>query len=274
MARGMDGFAGADFGLALGHADGYRWWKLAAPQLTGSPARAGRDWPTAPLIGANDFMWQPGVNEAVCSTDPFHEPPVEYAGSKDVCLDGVTWQKAASECGCGFWAYWKPQEHPITGSSGTFLPVLGVVRGTGRTLIGPLGFRSQQARIIALHLPFQIVRTDPGGSPGGWHDAFTQPGVHHPPHGQPSRTGLLGSRFPANQPSMAEFDSWLRHGSDPAPAAEPETPDAHALAWMGVIEDRLATMYSASMFSTRAALLASHPPDTRYAGSPVPFPIP
>jgi hypothetical protein len=281
MAQGMNGFAGADFGLALGHVDGYRWWKLAAPDLLGSPAHADRDWAAAPLIGANGFLWQSGVNEAVCSTDPSHEPPVETYRRRSPSHPWPVprWTAGASEesvCGCGFWAYWEPQEHAITGNAAAFLPVLGVVRGTGRTLIGPRGFRSQQARVIALHLPFQIVRTDPlNSTPGdGWHDAFSRPGVHHPPHGRPSfaRGGLLGSRL--SSLSMAEFDDWLRHGSAPAPDPGPEVPDDHALAWTAVIEDRLATMYGAELYSTRPALLAAHQPDTRYASPAVPFSIP
>jgi hypothetical protein len=272
MAQGMNGFAGADFGLALGHVDGYRWWKLAAPNLLGSPAHADRDWTVESLIGANEFRWQPGVNEAVCSTDPSHEPPVERF-TRPRLLPG-DYVPAQDQCGCGFWAYWEPQEHPITGNENAYLPVLGIVRGTGRTLIGPRGFRSQQARIIALHLPFQIVRTDPlNSTPGdGWHDAFSQPGVHHPPHGRPSfaRGGLLST--PASRQNgknaMAEFDRYLRHGRyQPAPP-EPEETDAHALAWTAVIEDRLATMYGAELYTTRAALTASHPPDTRYLPPP------
>jgi hypothetical protein len=527
MARGMDGFAGADFGLALGHVDGYRWWKLAAPRLTVSPARADRDWPEQPLIGANNHAWQPGVNEAVCSTDPSHEPPVEYtkrpgleprdypvswqdscgcvspetrvltadlqwvpagdlavgerllafdeypsdpgygkaggrkyrdavvastdrgplpcydlefedgttvrvsfdhqwlcyggdkaahwvrtdelragdlrvsrvvkpftpwmtdtsreAGYLAAAFDGegsftqshnyrcfLSFAQAGNEMltetesclktldidynhyiqlnsyqplrldgtprldmhrltvakrpdlmkllgsvrpvrllpklrldclgrlnmrdrvrlvnktyvgerevvklgttsgtyfaegmashNCGFWAYWKPQEHSITGSSDAFLPILGVVRGTGRTLIGPLGFRSQQARIIALHLPFQIVKTDPL-PPGreSWTNTFTVPGVHHPPHGRPSRVlGRWGRE--ASTGSLDAFDRWLRRG-EPASSPEPEDPDTHALAWTAVIEDRLATMYDAKIYTTRASLTADYPPDTRY----------
>jgi hypothetical protein len=124
-----------------------------------------------------------------------------------------------------------------------------------------------------LHLPFQIVRTDPSPPAGDWHDAFSHPGVHHPPHGRPQ--ALRGSLFGPQPQSMAEFDDWLRHGSNPKPPPEPEKPDDHALSWMAVIEDRLADMYGARVYATRAALSASHPPDTRYANPhAVPFPIP
>jgi hypothetical protein len=36
------------------------------------------------------------------------------------------------------------------------LPAYGVIEGTGRTLIGPKGFRCQRAKIVALALGFSV----------------------------------------------------------------------------------------------------------------------
>lgn len=156
---GMPGFAGSgtkDFEFAAGSVIGYRWWQLDAPNLRLDPLTADRHWNPRPLIGAAGAMWMPGVNHAVCKYVDEHKPPVEV-------------DAAGRGCGCGFWAYWQPQEHDLGRNS---LPVLGVIEGTGRTLIGPRGFRSQKARIIALHLPFQIV---PEVRRAGWYDAFSEP---------------------------------------------------------------------------------------------------
>ncbi len=89
MSRGMDGFSGQDFSLAIGHVTGVRWWKLTAPDLRCSPHDAETTWPRGLLVGANGFTWQPGVNEAVCSSNPEHKPPVEKTGNGPF-----------DECGC------------------------------------------------------------------------------------------------------------------------------------------------------------------------------
>ena len=258
MARGIGGFDGAgrqDFDLALGHVTGFRWWRLAAPDLACSPVHADRDWARTPLAGQTGHWWEPGVQEAKCNTDPQHKPPVEYEGAGN----------GQTHCGCGWWCYWEPREHAFT-VAGAALPVLGVVAGTGRTLLGPLGFRSQQARVIALHLACQIVVTDPAPPP--------QEFSYGPPRresGSTWRDVLMTparARERAQRPGMEAFDDWLRHGDEPPAPAAPEGPDDHALAWMGVIEDRLASMYSAKVYATRASMIADFPPDPAMPAAP------
>jgi len=142
--RGMPGFAdeSRDFDLAIGTVTGYRWWALAGPDFSRDPLGADEHWPPALLTGATGKSWEAGVNEAHCNYVDAHEPPVEV-------------DEYGNGCGCGFWAYWVPQSHSLDRNPYA-LPVVGVIEGSGRTLIGPKGFRSQQARIAALHLPFRL----------------------------------------------------------------------------------------------------------------------
>lgn len=151
--------------MAVGHVIGYRWWKIAVPATLAGFADYRADTPAweprqDPLSGANMQHWHAGKNTAVCTrssavptwahllegTLPMdHEPP-EYR----------------EPCGCGFWAYFNPfldvdrvlggvsGDNPSRAGNQVFLPVLGVVKGTGRVIIGQKGFRSQYAEIIGL----------------------------------------------------------------------------------------------------------------------------
>lgn len=130
--RGMDGFSGqgtADFEPAAGVVAGIRWWSLPAPGLTRDPLSAESHWPRQLLRGTY-AEWAPGLNEASCLQEFGHPVPCE------TCADG-------------FWAFWQEQPYPMSGG----IPVLGVIEGSGRTLIGEKGFRCQRARITALHVP-------------------------------------------------------------------------------------------------------------------------
>jgi hypothetical protein len=78
-----------------------------------------------------------------------YEPPDEPAH-----------EAAAPDCTCGFYAFWRPEPLPVFEQ----YPVVGVIEGYGRTVIGTRGFRCQKARILGLH----IVRTS-------WGQAFGLP---------------------------------------------------------------------------------------------------
>lgn len=171
QSSGMHGFSeeGAPDGwdMGIGEVYGYRWWKMAVPAeldgYTDVPADNYRPFQGGyPLTGANGCNWGSGRLEAKCPQNSaysstfrwmVHEPP-EYRVS----------------CGCGFWAYFDScmpvstvfsgldTKNPYRVGSTAYLPVLGVVKGTGRVIIGTKGFRSQYAQIMGLCLP-EVAKT-------------------------------------------------------------------------------------------------------------------
>jgi hypothetical protein len=223
---GMTGFAGAgerDFGFAVGSVTGLRQWTLDKPDFRGNPLRGEQDWRPDQLVGMTGYTWPPGVVEAVCNNGHRHVPPVEV-------LDNGT------RDGCGFWAYWDAAGLAANRSSpGRGLPVLGVIEGFGRVLLGEKGFRSQKARIVALAPAFTIQAEVSPPMPGTpdwntWTD-YPSPG-----------TGPL----PAATASQAAYEDVQRQAQQ------------HADAWMAVIQARLGEMYpGAAVFATAAGLLAS-----------------
>lgn len=168
-STGMNGFSESgspgEWDMAIGEVYGYRWWKLSVPaQLAGwnDPLSAYREHVTQarPLMGANNHFWSPGKQEAGCTASNsypswnhlllgqqplVHEPP-----------------EVREPCGCGFWAYFDPMlevenvlggfngQVPTRSGNSVYLPVFGVVKGTGRVIIGEKGFRSQYAEITGL----------------------------------------------------------------------------------------------------------------------------
>jgi hypothetical protein len=234
---GAPGFDGAgSFDLAAGSVLGARWWQLPGPDLTRSPLDADRDWPRRLLCGQRD-TWIPGLNEAQCLAGCSHGVP-------DV------------RCGCGFWAYWQFQQHDLGGG----LTVAGIIEGTGRTLIGERGFRCQQARIVALHLPFITMPERRGSTDrwsASWNAAFTRPGTHRPPAGPPPASALKRARTGGTAAERLA-EAYLDLVAEDA-----------GQAWMAVIGDRLEQMYpGARVFETREAMLRAFPPDTSYMPPP------
>jgi hypothetical protein len=100
---------------------GIRAFTLKPPEISG-------------FLRAPVFMteWKAGMNYARClSPDPpaYHNTPDPY-------------------CGCGFYAYTDSLD---------IIPrvVLGIIEGSGRTLLGELGFRAAQAKIVAIIVLFE-----------------------------------------------------------------------------------------------------------------------
>jgi hypothetical protein len=221
----MTGFAETgqrEFPFAVGSVSGLRQWTLNGPDFSLDPHGAEQNWPLAPLTGATGYQWPPGVLEATCNNGHQHVPPVEKLpdGTRD---------------GCGFWAYWDMAglAGHRAATSGRGLPVLGVIQGYGRTLIGERGFRSQKARIIALAPAFTIQAEVSLKSQSSW-DAPHSPADHFEPDGLRSPEQLL------------EYEQVHREAQQ------------HADAWLAVIQDRLGQMYpSARVFATAGGLLAS-----------------
>lgn len=170
---GMAGFSesGApdDWDMAIGEVYGYRWWKLTVPAsvcgFQDSQATHGT-LTSKGLVGANDQLWQPGKNEAVCTANRY------ITKAWDALIDGTEVPdkhlppETRTACGCGFWAYFDKNlnvayhfnslrgDIPCRSYQGPAeLAVFGVVKGTGRVIIGEKGFRSQYAEILGLALP-------------------------------------------------------------------------------------------------------------------------
>lgn len=170
---GMAGFsesgAPEDWDMAVGEVYGYRWWKLTVPAsvcgFQDSQATHGT-LTSKGLVGANDQLWQPGKNEAVCTANRY------ITKTWDALIDGTEVPdkhlppETRWACGCGFWAYFDKNldvayhfnslrgDIPCRSYQGPAeLAVFGVVKGTGRVIIGEKGFRSQYAEILGLALP-------------------------------------------------------------------------------------------------------------------------
>jgi hypothetical protein len=221
---GEDGFG--DTGLeepptAAGFVTGYRWWKLSVPDFRGSPAHAELEWQHGPLQGMR-APWEIGQS-------------VPY---RAVCLagDGRSHPNIpGSACGCGFWAYWHPEDRKMNGPGE--IPVFGVIKGFGRTRLGWRGFRVEKARILALHLAFTLL-------------PFVDRGYGFDPQ-MTVRTMDDGRQMLI--PSSVSY-------------AEAQAALAHAEAWVAVIGDRLEQDYPGVVIcETRDRLLTAFPPDETYA---------
>jgi len=180
----MQGFSDRNpdnWDMAAGTVRGYRWWTVAAPlvpagfrnhlELTDPfltrrlPAHVtwSDGWIPDPyrctVQGMHGGRWTRGLThnnggkyKAECRASPsaiMAVPP-----SREILAPG---------CGCGFWAYWRdlPVEwdacipyvrrlDPRAYQQNDYLvtiPVAGVIEGSGKTVIGDKGFRSEYARI-------------------------------------------------------------------------------------------------------------------------------
>jgi hypothetical protein len=108
-----------DYDTAAGSVIGYRCWTVSHNNA---------------LQGAYHGSWPAAVagfkHTAICYSQ---------------CLDEQVPNE--SDCGCGFWAYWLPSD----AISGTYSePVIGVIEGSGKVILGERGFRSRYAVIRAL----------------------------------------------------------------------------------------------------------------------------
>lgn len=167
-------FEGLPFDLSLGEVYGLRVWKVDSY----GRLRARHIDSAKP--------WRPGVNVAECNGGPQSMPPdkiidpedrgrvgqsidYEYAltpsGAKFIVrwtdgtvssYDSIKFSKDATheapdeKCKCGFYAYTETDHEEVKKQDGL---ILGVVKGTGRTLMGVRGFRSEKAEIVALLNP-------------------------------------------------------------------------------------------------------------------------
>jgi hypothetical protein len=159
--------------FSFGSVTGYRWWWWHVP-----PKFAGYlddEWVTGGdtysyLIGANRGEWTPGKIEAECRRSGY----AAFGTSVDASGLNVDHRSPEPNCGCGFWAYFRQDlsmrdvlyqypspvitNEPYIGNVPTVkVPVLGVVEGSGRVIIGEKGFRSQYAQLRAVCLPEEAI---------------------------------------------------------------------------------------------------------------------
>jgi hypothetical protein len=140
-------FKGLPFDFAMGEVYGLRMWKMDKY----GRLRA-RNWDTAP-------PWRPGVNVAKCVERPEDNWSLSINAISSVM--GVQYPREpkkpkhetpAESCACGFYAY-TDELHAETQPYKHQKVILGIIKGTGRTLLGTKGFRCEKAEIVALRDP-------------------------------------------------------------------------------------------------------------------------
>lgn len=196
-----------DWDTAMGKVRGYRWWHLLVEyqhvgQNTCYTASTNTDlgYPKYPSYAEfqrelRDGLWNLSVTDPVSPWQPalssasvsgmhgrmwarlqadkdgwYTADCAEYGG--DATAYAVHKNLVpVHECGCGFWAYWKPEIYGsettphIQKSSQSYtvcVPLFGMIEGTGRTIIGEKGFRCRKAKItaVALNLEANTLYTD------------------------------------------------------------------------------------------------------------------
>lgn len=135
-------FHGLPFDLAVGEVYGMRMWRMD---------KYGR------LYARNwKGTWRPGVNVAKCIKREWVRSGPYVVSTGDFTFRENHEHPAPSEsCSCGFYAYtdsFHAETQPFTESNGEEV-ILGIIKGTGRTLIGTQGFRCEKAEIVALRDP-------------------------------------------------------------------------------------------------------------------------
>jgi hypothetical protein len=219
----LAGFSENDVPLAIGYHLGLRWFQAKLPNHDhwevqqfpggGMTATCGcgdathvesvselPGWwdghtATAPgvvLRGAYG-QWVPGINQAVCEASNIHPAPARH-------------------CSCGFWAYWRLGKQQAAAPH-----VAGLIKGTGRMIRGPEGFRCAKAEIVALVVPSSgPVEVTPYGSadrvyvPGSEDDylALALEQVYKVPVYGSIEALLEKHKAPDGQPALG--DDWFR----------------------------------------------------------------
>lgn len=229
MSRlGYSGFDGAEPELALGSVTGLRWWDLQADDVS--------------LRGVQG-RWEPGENVAACNRRTYSPlaagvmVPVRHAVPDE-------------DCACGFWAYWTIGNAP--NPHGFAIPVLGVIEGYGRTLIGDRGFRCQKARIVALHFP-GAQRSLMSRRPASFEEWLSR------------APDFIKAR---GEGAVRTWEALTGSGRLPRPPADPEAQaraEADALYRLSVLEMQLEERYGVPVYAT-AGLMADRHPATRDYG--------
>jgi hypothetical protein len=154
--------------MAVGTVRGYRWWQLRLPfvrssSLLGRYTTTTRDipWPMSEWTPSFTNIAVAGMHGGCWSQysrkpDGWHKAVCERYGFTTSLLPQSCHPAPEPSCGCGFWAYWSDQGDYRTHPCVTFqrahgyiasIPLFGVIEGSGRTIIGEKGFRTQRAKV-------------------------------------------------------------------------------------------------------------------------------
>lgn len=270
---GMPGFSESgqpdEWDLSIGEITGYRWWKIRVPaRFAGYLSAPDMPLEGIKLIGQNNHVWEPGRIEAKCTASrrvpmvtwddllegrepvppPEHEPP-----------------EIRVSCGCGFWAYFNPNEDcanhfsNLTGdkpnrthSAVVELPILGVIKGNGRVIVGERGFRSQYAEVAGLCIP-DFVATQLS-----WFTTSRENvGVNR---------HLDSIRSTTFYRAAMGAPGWY-YDEDVVPTETTRVPNGELLTRLSALEAALGDTYpDARIFSSQRALAGYFPPDASYRG--------
>lgn len=107
--------------LVAGELRGYRRFQLSGGALH-------------PTVHTISGPWSPDVEQARCAVGGAHTPP-------------------ATDCGCGLYAWYHPDDARADSGFGN---VTAVIAGQGRVILGEHGFRAQAARVEAIALPRHV----------------------------------------------------------------------------------------------------------------------
>jgi hypothetical protein len=123
-----------------------------------------RDGHLYPLHRGTDVAYEPGVNEAFCDTAGDYELIINgkvfryKVGTKEARGENILHSDRDREvvpskaCACGYYAYFDQTEDLsfLTHSTQTNRRINGIVRATGRCIVGTRGFRAQKIELVAL----------------------------------------------------------------------------------------------------------------------------
>jgi hypothetical protein len=100
-------------------------------------------------------LYTKGLHSPIAATTPWTAEVKEA----DCLAHAMTWgfygrgerePHSISRCTCGFYAYYRRQRNKFTKSVLNGIVVVGIIEGSGETLIGTKGFRSKRARLVAV----------------------------------------------------------------------------------------------------------------------------
>ena len=141
---------------------------------------------TQPFKGLKSLFfpkyWTDGVNVAKCLREEELNPHCECVptvshyvvggviGHRQSCYIDKTCDGMNIDCACGFWAYTNGSNDYYNGSSFCYGDglVAGIVKGYGRCVVGPRGFRAEKCELVALILPAKFK-----------HGVFSQPDIDY-----------------------------------------------------------------------------------------------
>lgn len=148
----MHGFSEEDLPVAIGHVLGLRWFQLTTQLVrvrVPDPdypitATAAFDWQVTekPVLKGARGTWKPGLNTARCLREAHIMAPRHRHGGE---LHPAPHPVPVRHCGCGFWAYWHLGDQMADAPH-----IAGLVKGSGKVIKGPEGFRAGQAEVLAL----------------------------------------------------------------------------------------------------------------------------